>query len=126
MTQLFTKISLIVAIIATVGPLYAAPDDSEVEYREHYNKALNLFGAEQYEDAIKEFQAAYVIKSRPRLLFNIGQSHRVLGNYKEALRFYLMYQAMEPNPKPGLRDELERYIARMNELIGASTEPVLR
>jgi hypothetical protein len=102
------------------GARAAAPADEEAAFRAHYDRAVSLYNREQYDEAIKEFQTAYVVKARPRLLFNIGQAQRILGNYKEALRFYLMYQALEPNPKPGLRAELERYIAQMSQLIGTA------
>jgi hypothetical protein len=113
-----TSLRLLVALALLVAGSGARASAGEAEFRSHYDKALNLYSAEDYEGAIREFQAAYAIKPRPRLLFNLGQAHRNLGNYKEALRFYLLYQAMEPAPKPGLRSELERYIAQMKELLG--------
>ena len=117
------KLWIFFVVLSLLRAARAEPaDDPAAAFRVHYGNAVNLFGADRYQEAIKEFQAAYVLESRPRLLFNIGQAHRILGNYKEALRYYLMYQTLEPNPKPGLRDELERYIARMRELIGAAED----
>lgn len=116
--------SLLVVVMAMGAAARAAPADSETVFRQHYDNALNLYSAEQYDEAVREFQAAYAVKPRPRLLFNIGQAHRNLGNYREALRYYLQYQRMEPNPKPGLRAELERYIEQMQQLIGTAKNVV--
>jgi tetratricopeptide (TPR) repeat protein len=99
--------------------LLLAPDARGAEdlFKQHYEAGLSLYSSEEYAGAVKEFQAAYAIKPKPRLLFNIGQSYRSLGNAHEALRFYLLYQAMESNPKPGLKAELEGYIAQMKSIV---------
>jgi tetratricopeptide (TPR) repeat protein len=86
-------------------------------WRRHYEAGLSLYSSEEYDPAVKEFQAAYAIRPKPRLLFNIGQSYRSLGNAKEALHYYLLYQAMESNPKPGLKAELEGYIGQMKKIV---------
>ncbi len=109
----FTRI-LALALALAAGRARA---DEEARFQRHYQPALSLYNNEEYEAAIREFQAAYAIRARPRLLFNIGQAYRHLGNAKEALRFFLMYQAMEPNQKPGLKAELEGYIEQMQEMM---------
>ncbi len=47
----------------------------------------------------------------------MGQASRNLGNAKEALRYYLVYQASEPNRKPWLESELQGYISQMKEIV---------
>lgn len=96
--------------------LTASPAGADA-FKDHYEAGLSRYSSEEYEEAVKEFQAAYALKPKPRLLFNIGQSYRSLGNAREALHFYLLYQAMESNPKPGLKTELERYIDQMKSIV---------
>ena len=95
----------------------AAASGSEAQFKVHYDRGLSFYSNEQYDEAIKEFQIAYDTIPRPRVLFNLGQAHRNLGNARQALDYYLMYQAREPNPKPGLKSELETYIAQMRKLL---------
>lgn len=90
---------------------------AEDNFKAHYEAGLSHYSSENYEAAIKEFEAAYAIKPRPRLLFNIGQAHRNLGNARAALHYYLLYQALEDAPKPGLKSELEGYIAQMKAIV---------
>jgi hypothetical protein len=100
----------ILVLAATV----ARGDDG---FKDHYEAGLGRYSSEDYDGAIKEFQAAYAIKARPRLLFNIGQAYRNLGNAREALHYYLLYQALESNPKPGLKAELDGYIVQMKAIV---------
>ncbi len=113
--KLCTK-TIALLVFALIGRAAAAAPGDE-EFKQHYEHGLHAYNSEQYDDAIKEFEAAYAIKPKPRLLFNIGQAFRILGNAREALRFYLLYQALEPNPKPGLKAELEGYIAQLRDNI---------
>jgi hypothetical protein len=103
-------------IMAATTPARADEDG----FKGHYEAGLSLYSSEDYETAIREFQAAYAIRHKPRLLFNIGQSYRSLGNAREALRYYLLYQALESNPKPGLKAELEGYVAQMKAIVAAA------
>jgi hypothetical protein len=106
----FIEALVLVALAATA----ARGDDA---FKQHYEAGLSRYSSEEYDAAIKEFQAAYAIKAKPRLLFNIGQALRNLGNAREALHYYLLYQALEPAPKPGLKAELDGYIAQMKAIV---------
>jgi hypothetical protein len=105
-------IELILCLVVAVGSARA-----EDGFKTHYEAGLSHYSSEEYDAAIKEFEAAYAIKPRPRLLFNIGQAHRNLGNARAALHYYLLYQALENAPKPGLKSELEGYIAQMKSIV---------
>lgn len=93
------------------------PEAQEAAFQEHYQRALARYSEERYEAAIEEFQAAYELRQLPRLIFNLAQAHRHLGHAQEALRYYELYQVKEPNPKPGLRAELELYITQMRTVV---------
>jgi tetratricopeptide (TPR) repeat protein len=112
--------ALCVALSASPAAALEAPPDAR--FNHHFQKGVSLYSNEQYEQAIREFQIAFKLKERPRLLFNIGQAYRQLGRPREALRYYQLYQAMEPNPKPGLRAELEVHIHQMKELVSSAEQ----
>jgi tetratricopeptide (TPR) repeat protein len=69
----------------------AAPNagaDDIAEAREHYRKGSKAYDLGHYQDAIREYEAAYTIKDDPALLFNIAQAYRLAGDYPNAIRSY--------------------------------------
>jgi tetratricopeptide (TPR) repeat protein len=111
--------ALALLLLVCAAATTARGDDA---FKHHYEAGLSFYSSEDYESAIKEFQAAYAVKSRPRLLFNIGQAYRNIGNAKQALHYYLLYQALESDPKPGLKSELEGYIAQMSSILAQAQQ----
>ncbi len=111
--------ALALALLVCATATTARADDA---FKHHYEAGLSFYSSEDYDSAIKEFQAAYALKPRPRLLFNIGQAYRNIGNAKQALHYYLLYQALESDPKPGLKAELEGYIAQMNSILAQAQQ----
>jgi tetratricopeptide (TPR) repeat protein len=83
--------------------------------REHYQKGTTFYDLGRYDDAIKEFEAAYQIKNDPALLYNLAQSHRLAGNAEQALHFYRTYLRRVPNAKN--RTEIEGRIAALEQLV---------
>ncbi|HRI55438.1 MAG TPA: hypothetical protein PLW65_35135, partial [Pseudomonadota bacterium] len=86
--------------VATAAPPPPAPSTA---FQQHYEAAVRLFLSEHYPDALKEFQAAYAVRQLPRLLINIGTTHRKLGEAKAALTAYEAYLRIEPNPDPEVK-----------------------
>jgi hypothetical protein len=114
----FTDALALVLLVCATATM-ARGDDA---FKHHYEAGLSFYSSEDYESAIKEFQAAYSLKPRPRLLFNIGQAYRNIGNAKQALHYYLLYQSFESDPKPGLKAELEGYIAQMSSILAQAQQ----
>ncbi|PSM31699.1 hypothetical protein BVG81_004030 [Haliangium sp. UPWRP_2] len=109
---------LLGAFLGLTAPALAKGNKSS--FKEHYEKGVSLYEAGNFEGAITELQAAYALKQLPKLLLNIGQAHRKLGHAKDALGFYEFYLRVEPNPKPEIRTELERYIAQTKDMLAAA------
>jgi tetratricopeptide (TPR) repeat protein len=107
----------LLALLLLASPAPAREGAGDLTFKQHNDLANSLYGDEQYEEAIKEFAAAFELKRRPVLLFNIGQSYRKLGRAEDALFYYRRYQQLEPNPKPGIKKELDSYIAEMESLV---------
>ena len=94
-------------------PAAAASDD----FKPHYSRGVGYYKSGQYEKAVEEFQAAYMLKPAPLLLFNLAQAHRQAGHNKQALDLYERY--LNENPSSDLRPETEKYIAELKTALEA-------
>jgi tetratricopeptide (TPR) repeat protein len=83
--------------------------------REHYQKGTSYYDLGKYNEAIREFEAAYEIKNDPALLYNLAQSHRLAGNPEQALRFYRTY--LRYVPKAPNRAEIDDRIKQLEALV---------
>ena len=97
------------------GEEKAGTKDDATLAREHYKRGTTLYDLNRFEEAVKEFEAAYEIKDDPVLLYNIAQSYRLANKYPEALRFYRNY--LRRSPKAPNKIEVEQKIADMEKLI---------
>ena len=71
---------------ATVDP------DTEVA-RRHFERGIELYDQEKYDEAIAEFQAANVARPRPAFDYNIARCYDRLGDWSHALDYYRRYLA---------------------------------
>jgi tetratricopeptide (TPR) repeat protein len=107
--------------VAASPPSEVAPStatavtDSLAVVRNHYLQGTSYFDLGRYQDAIKEFEAAYELKSDPAFLYNLAQSHRLAGNAEQALRFYRVY--LRRAPQAANRADIESKIATLEQLI---------
>jgi tetratricopeptide (TPR) repeat protein len=104
-----------IAIAALLLCASGASADDRAVAREHYIKGTKAFELGLYDEAITEYMAAYKAKDDPALLFNIAQSHRLAGHAAEALRFYRVYLAKNPNTRN--RDEVQEKIVELQRLV---------
>lgn len=97
----------------TLGLSVARADLADV----HYKRAITFYENKDYPRAIREFQAAYKVRQLPRILLNIGQVYRKLGMASTALKFYEHYLRVDPQPKPEIKTEVDRYIAQTRAML---------
>lgn len=88
---------------ATVSPTTAA--------KARANRATGLYNLGHFQQALAEYEAAYMAVQDPPFLFNIAQCHRKLGNGKDAIAFYRSYLRVAPNAPN--RPEVQRRIAEL-------------
>jgi len=126
------RLSTLGAVVATVlgAVLLCAataraqdkPVDPKVAAKEHYNKGTSFYDLGRYDEAIKEFEAAYQLKNDPAFLYNLAQSYRQAGNHEQAVHFYKTYLRYVPNAKN--RADIEEKIKTEEKLVGTtSTTP---
>jgi hypothetical protein len=63
--------------------------------KEHFINGQEYYEQGQYKDAIDEFEKAYSLDARPKLLFNIAQSYEKLGNLKKSVDYFKRYVKAE-------------------------------
>jgi hypothetical protein len=96
-----------------VGGVAHADDTSAA--REHFHRGTRLYDVRKYKEAAKEYEEAYEAKDDPALLFNIGQAHRLAGDYDEAIAAYLAF--LRRMPRSPQRIEVQKRVREMRELV---------
>jgi len=98
--------------------------DPKVAAKEHYTRGTSFYDLGRYDDAIKEFEAAYQLKNDPAFLYNLAQSYRQAGNHEQAVHFYKTY--LRYVPKAPNRADIEEKIKTEEQLVaqkGGGTTP---
>ncbi len=109
-------------VLAALAALAAAPARAEdkTASRDHWERGTKFYDLGKYDDAIREFEAAYEAKSDPAFLYNLAQSHRLAGHNGDALRFYRTY--LRYAPKAPNRADIEERIKELEKI--AAEHPV--
>lgn len=107
-------------VLVVVALLFSMPAraDKSSEAREHYQNATAHFAVGEFAQAATEYQAAYMLKPDPALLYNAAQSYRLANNPDKALILYKNYLQLYPN-EPNA-DEVRRQIDKLKEAIAAA------
>ena len=80
------------------APVEAKPSpETAATSKEHFNQATRHYELGHYQEALDEFEAAYMAVPDPVFLFNVAQCHRKMGHDKEAVGFYKSYLRNAPN-----------------------------
>jgi tetratricopeptide (TPR) repeat protein len=98
------------SIPALAGNPLARPDNSQA--CEHLDRGNNLYDAGSFKEAIDEYKAGEIIESAPVFDYNLGQSHRQLVLYREALWHYDRF-LHKGQPTGRLRDAVISFMAEM-------------
>ncbi len=101
------------AIVALLllAPLGASAKTPAEEAKEHYIAANKAFNLADYDEAIREFEAAYRIVEDPAFIYNLAQAHRLAGHLDKAVRFYRNYLRLDPGTSQ--KAAIEQRIAEM-------------
>jgi tetratricopeptide (TPR) repeat protein len=81
--------------------------------RQHTQRGMALFDLQRYDDAIKEYEAAYELRNDPMLLFDIAQAYRKANRPAQAIHYYRTYLARDPNAEN--RQRVEERIHELEE-----------
>jgi tetratricopeptide (TPR) repeat protein len=112
-----------IVCLAGTGPLAvrphvaAAAEDGSAEDaalkrgRKFFKKGEKLFALGRFEEALREYERAFEEYPVPEILFNIGQCHRNLGHYDEAIFSFRKYLRLKPDAAN--REATEELIAEL-------------
>ena len=73
-----------------------AGDVDRVAAKSHYEAATRLYDIHEYDAALKEYKAGYLMKPDPSFLYNIGQCYKRLGMPEQAREFFREYLRKAP------------------------------
>jgi tetratricopeptide (TPR) repeat protein len=109
--------SLHAALMGSLLAALASPAlaDQRSDAREHFMQGTKYFDLGRFDEAIKEYEAAFEIKDEPAILYNIAQAHRLANHAREAVHFYKAYLRRAPTAKN--RDEVETKIEELEKLL---------
>lgn len=108
------------------------PTRAEIkEARAHFERGHGYHQNGQYDDAIREYEAAFALAPLPDLLYNLGQVHRLRGDKAAALAHYQRYLELDPSGRGAAKarefiDELETDLAQESALARSHAEDFMR
>jgi tetratricopeptide (TPR) repeat protein len=110
-----SRLALVALVLLCASGVARAEDINTTQAREHYNKGAKAFALGKFDDAIKEYEAAYELRDDPVFLYNIAQAHRLNRNPERALFFYRSYLSHAPRAENAA--DVRQKIADLQKLV---------
>jgi tetratricopeptide (TPR) repeat protein len=102
-------------LVLSVTGAARAGTEAEDAFDRHVRQATRLYKGQQYAQAVDELEAAYALRTLPRLQYNLGRACENLKRAQEAADHYERYLRMAAQVDPETRARLERYIEAQRE-----------
>jgi tetratricopeptide (TPR) repeat protein len=112
---LFFVILLTAARARAAGAKPDADAANKAAAKAHFQQGTAAYALADYDNAIREYEAAYKLFPLPDILFNIAQSYRFKGEKKIAVDYYQRY--LRAQSIGGAADEARAHIAELARLI---------
>jgi hypothetical protein len=124
--------ALVALLVAQSMPAAAQPAGSgdeapagrggrSAEAAARLRRALELYEARDYGEAVKELLASYELQPRPRVLFMLGLSYRQLGKDGKAFAAFERYLARKDPGERSRLAEAEKNMAELRERVAKLT-----
>lgn len=110
-------VGVLLSALCALPPTLVAAQDAEQQARGHFRRGETHFAVGRFAAALKEYMAAYELKPLPGFLFNIGQCHRNLGHFEEAVFSFKRYLRLKPDA--GNRAAVEELVTELERQIAA-------
>jgi tetratricopeptide (TPR) repeat protein len=89
-------------------------DDKQTRARARFEAGRALYSLGDYEAALREFAAGYLLVPKPQFLINLGSTYRKLGDYRKSREMYRLYLAKTPLDD-AMRPSVERVLVELDE-----------
>jgi hypothetical protein len=96
-------------------PAAGSAEDRSAQAKQHYETGMAHFQLEEWDDAIKEWEAGFRLKPVPQFLYNIAQAYRLSKRPEKALSFYQKYLRLDP--KAANKAEVDHHIALLTKIV---------
>ena len=110
----------LLALGALCGSPAAADTDRDAATK-HVGRGISYYVMGKYEEAIAEFESAYVLYASDSLLFNLAQAHRKLDQCAEALRYYERF--LERSPSSSLARDVRALLPKLRRACEVKSTP---
>lgn len=100
-------------------PAVRAVDPVREEARAHFQRGVELIGAERWADAILELRRAQELRATPAVLFNLGLALRAVGRNREAMAAFREFSRMSgATTNPELAARVDAYVQELTAGLG--------
>ena len=122
-----TLVRASVMLVLLLGASNGLADEADPA-RAQFDRGMELYDAEQYEEAAIGFERAYELKPSYKILYNWAQAENQSGRYARALEVYQRYLAeggdeVDPERVEQVRSEIKRLESLVGTLIVRCDEP---
>ena len=124
-------LSLAMFLLGTLGNSRAAGADESASsppgasFDTLYTRAAAAYQAGRYAAAIDDLLAAYKLAPEPRLLYNLAQAYRKLGDLNKAEQFFRQYLETDPAIPAERQQEVVRRLEELKGQVPAAIAPAL-
>ena len=131
MTSSLVRFVFSLCAVLVLARVAHADDPATRAARRHFDRGQKLFTLGKFDQALDEYQKAFDASPIPDFLYNIGQCHRNLGNYEQAIFSFKRFLQLDPEAENRdkveiIIDELEDKLERQNAPVGGDPPPKQR
>lgn len=119
MTSSLVRFVFSLCAVLVLARVAYADDPATRAAKRHFDRGQKLFTLGKFDEALDEYQKAFDASPIPDFLYNIGQCHRNLGNYEQAIFSFKRFLQLDPEAQNRdkveiIIDELEDKLERQN------------
>jgi tetratricopeptide (TPR) repeat protein len=124
MTSSLLRVICTLCVTMLLARVAYAEDPATRAAKRHFERGQKLFTLGKFDEALDQYQKAYDASPLPDFLYNIGQCHRNLGDYEQAIFSFKRFLQLDPEAPnrekveiiiDELEDKLERQGAKKRE-----------
>lgn len=113
-----------VCVTLVLARVAHAEDAATRAAKRHFDRGQKLFTLGKFDEALEEYQKAFDASPIPDFLYNIGQCHRNLGDYEQAIFSFKRFLQLDPEAPN--REKVEIIIDELEDKLereGAKKQP---